>query len=280
MNGSDLPFRTIECSDPTIPLDGLEFYTVKSRAIGQRADVTLFVPPAARALPDLPIVMLLHGVYGSHWAWALKGGAHATTARLMSEGAIPPIALVMPSDGLWGDGSGYVPHARRDFERWILDEVPALAAQVVEGCTGRSPLLVAGLSMGGFGALRLAGKYPDRLAAAAAHSSVTDAHQLDALIEESRESWSNADRDTSILAALVEARAPLPPIRFDCGLDDPFLPANRTLHEALTRRGISHVYAERPGAHDWAYWSREIEETLRFFGCVLRGDKTVMEGNG
>lgn len=274
------PFRTIERSDPAIPADDLEFLTVKSRALSQRADVTLYVPPEFRGIRDLPIVMLLHGVYSSHWAWALKGGAHLTAARLMAEGSLPPVALVMPSDGLWGDGSGYVPHARLDFERWIVDEVPTLAAHVVEGCTADSPLLVGGLSMGGFGALCLAGKYPDRFAAASAHSSVTEAQQLDALIEESREWWSIADCDTSVLAALTEAPAPLPPIRFDCGLDDPFLAANRALHFALEQRGVPHVYAERPGGHDWRYWSSAIEETLRFFGRVLCGDRTVMEKNG
>ena len=79
----DSPFRTLERSDPAVAAAGLEFVTVKSRALGRRADVTLFVPPAARGLDDLPIVVLLHGVFGSHWAWALKGRAHLTAARLV-----------------------------------------------------------------------------------------------------------------------------------------------------------------------------------------------------
>ena len=274
MSRGTVPFRTIERSDPAIPAEGLEFLTIKSRALRQRVDVTLFVPPEAEGARDLPIVMLLHGVYGSHWAWALKGGAHRTLARLIREGAIPPVALAMPSDGLWGDGSGYVPHAQLDFERWILDEVPALLHHAVAGCTAQSPLLVAGLSMGGFGALCLAGKYPDRFAAAAAHSAVTEAHQLDALMEENRETWSDADRDTSVLAALGAAPR-LPPLRFDCGLGDSFLDAKRALQAELTARGIHQRNAERPGGHDWDYWSREIEATLRFFGRVLRNEETM-----
>jgi putative tributyrin esterase len=277
MNGDgmhDAGFRTLERSDPAIPTHGLEFLTVKSRVLRQRADVTLFVPPAARGIADLPIVMLLHGVYGSHWAWALKGSAHVTAKRLIAEGALPPVALLMPSDGLWGDGSGYVAHATQDFERWILDEVPALAIAAVEGCTPRSPLLVAGLSMGGFGALRLAGKHPQRIAAAAAHSAVTDIAQLDALIEEPRTGWSDARADRSVLAALVGAPGPLPPLRFDCGRDDPYLAANRALRAALLQAGIAHDYAEGDGGHDWNYWSSALEHTLRFFGSVLRGDIT------
>jgi S-formylglutathione hydrolase FrmB len=267
----DSPFRTLERSDPAVVAAGLEFVTVKSRALGRRADVSLFVPPAAQGATDLPIVVLLHGVFGSHWAWALKGRAHLTAARVIDEGALPPLALLMPSDGLWGDGSGYVRQDGSDGERWILDEMPALAREVVEGCTHRSRLLVAGLSMGGFGALRLAGKYPTRIAAAAALSAITDASQFDRLIEEDRAGWSAAPADRSVLAALTGASAPLPPIHIDCGRDDPYIEAHRELHRALLEAGIAHRYAEAEGGHDWTYWSAALEGVLRFFGDALRG---------
>ncbi len=271
MSTDSLPFRTVERADPAIDVRGLEFVTVKSAALQRRADVTVFVPPQARGVEDLPIVLLLHGVYGSHWAWALKGAAHLTTARLIAEGALPPVALVMPSDGLSGDGSGYVAHAFEDVEHWIIDEVPALARAIVPGCTPRSPLLIAGLSMGGFGALRLAGKYPQRIAAAAAHSSITDVAQFDAFLEHRRAGWSTAPADCSVLTALRDAAA-LPPIRFDCGRDDALFDANRTLHHELEQAGIAHRYAENDGGHDWPYWSRHLADTLRFFGDVLRGE--------
>jgi enterochelin esterase-like enzyme len=264
------PFRTLERSDPAITAAGLEFVTVKSRALGRRADVTVFVPPAARGLADLPVAVLLHGVFGSHWAWALKGRAHLTAARLINEGALPPVALLMPSDGLWGDGSGYVRQPDSDAERWILDEMPALARELVEGCTPRSPLLVAGLSMGGFGALSMAGKYPTRITAAAALSAITEVSQFDGLIEEERAGWSAAPADRNVLAALSGASAPLPPIRIDCGRDDPYIEANRELHAALLEAAITHRYGESEGGHDWSYWSAALEGVLRFFGDVLR----------
>ena len=271
-------FRTVELSDPAIPADGLRFATVKSRALGRRADVTVYRTPGADAAggvpDDLPIVILLHGVYGSHWAWALKGDAHRTAARLVAAGALPPAALLMPSDGLWGDGSGYLPHrgadgGTTDYARWILDEVPALARETIPGCGARSPLLLAGLSMGGYGALRLAAAHPDRVAAVAAHSSVTEPAQFDALVEEDRGGWDTGPGDGSVLAALRAASAPLPPLRFDCGRDDPYIDGNRALHAALETDGIAHEYAERDGGHDWPYWTAALEDTLRFFGRVL-----------
>src|SRR3546814_20442143 len=105
---------------PGIDPSGLRFMTGESAAVGARADISLFVPDCVPGLADVPIVIVLHGVYGRHWAWALKGGAHLTAQRLIDEDTIPPLVLAMPSDGLWGDGSGYVPHRTRDFERWKI----------------------------------------------------------------------------------------------------------------------------------------------------------------
>ena len=262
-------FRTFEVSDPALAPPGLRFVTVKSAALGQRADLLLFVPPQAAALRDLPLVLLLHGVYGSHWAWAFQGGAHLTAQRLIASGDIPPLVLAMPSDGLWGDGSGYVAHGTQDVERWIVDEVPAAARAACTACSAASPLFIAGLSMGGFGALRLAGRHPKRFVAAAGHSSVTEAAQLDALVAETRTGWATAPADTRVIAALRDARAPLLALRVDCGRDDPFIAANRQLHAELQAAGIPHEYAEHDGGHGWAYWAQHLEDTLRFFGQAL-----------
>ena len=68
-------FRKIERSNPTIDSSGLEFATVKSRT-SSRSDVV--VPPQARGKRDLRIVILLHGAYGSHWAWTFKGAARTS----------------------------------------------------------------------------------------------------------------------------------------------------------------------------------------------------------
>lgn len=265
MTGRAAPvFRTVEVSDPALTPEGLIFVTVKSTALGRRADLTLYRPPQAEGGRSLPIVLLLHGVYGSHWAWAFKGGAHRTAQRLIDIGTLPPLVLAMPSDGLWGDGSGYVRHADHDAERWIVDEVPAAACAALAECDAHSPLAIAGLSMGGFAALRLAGRYPQRFRAAAGLSSITEASQLDALIEEPRHGWACAPADTCVLDALCQAGAALPALRLSCGTDDVLLPANQALHAALAAADIAHEYAEHPGGHDWGSWGSQLEDTLRF----------------
>ncbi len=262
-------FRTVEVSDPRWEQDGLRHVTVKSNALGQRADVTVFASDGIG--PGAPLVILLHGVYGSHWAWALKGGAHRTTQRMVQAGEIPPMVLAMPSDGLWGDGSGYLPHRIQDFERWIVEEVPQVVRHAVDGVTDQSPVLIAGLSMGGMGALRLAGKYPNRFHAASGHSSATHFTQLKEAVEERLASYTALEEDYSVLDALLRNRDRLPPIRFDCGTADWLLEANRELHRALVQAEVPHTYEEFEGGHEWPYWEVHLEDTLRFFARVLRG---------
>src|SRR5438309_726033 len=124
-------FRTIEISDPRFESGGLRYITVKSPALRARADITFYVPEAAKSQPNTPLVILLHGVYGSHWAWTLKGGVHHSLESLISEGKIPPMILAVPSDGLLGDGSCYINRQEGNFESWIVDEIPIAIREAV-----------------------------------------------------------------------------------------------------------------------------------------------------
>ncbi len=255
-------FRTIAMSDPRFERDGLRHVTVKSQALRGRGDLTVWAPDAA----PTALVLLLHGVYGSHWSWALQGGAHETARRLIASGAMPPMALAMPSDGLYGDGSGYVRHGSGvDYERWIADEVPAAARAALPGLEATAPLFIAGLSMGGFGALRIGAKYHDRFRGIAGHSSITHIAQMSQFVEEDVAAFGAAPHDAAVLDAIVEAGAHLPPLRLDCGVDDQLIAENRALHTDLCARGIAHEYEEHPGAHSWAYWEEHFADTLRFF---------------
>ena len=263
-------FRTIEVSDPRFELEGLRWVTVKSPALRQRADLTLFIPSQLSAARDLPIVILLHGVYGSHWAWALKGGAHRTTARMLQTGDIQPVILAMPSDGLWGDGSGYVPHADQDFDRWIAEDVPAAVREAVSITGERSPLFISGLSMGGFGALRLAAKHPQLFRAAGGHSSMTHFDQHKQFVQEPLERYACPSEERSVFETMLRNRDRLPPIRFDCGTNDPLIEYNRELTQQLKHAGIAHTYEEFPGGHEWPYWEKHLADMLKFFDQVLR----------
>jgi enterochelin esterase-like enzyme len=267
---SDPIFIDPELSDPRFERDGLRFVTVRSRALGgHRADVCVWTPPIGAAAGKLPLAILLHGAAGSAWSWPLRGGAHLTAARLVEAEEIAPMALVMPSDGLWGGGSGYVPHPDANYERWIVEEVPAVAALADDRIDAAAPVFIGGLSMGGFGALRLGAKYPDRFRGISAHSAVTTVARLAEATGDRLESIpSFGQPDGTALHWLEVNAARLPPLRFDCGTDDHLLPGNRALHAALESRDVDHTYEEFAGGHDWVYWRLHLADTLRFFDGI------------
>lgn len=256
-------FFTAEISDPRFESDNLRLITVKSPALNKRADISVFVP-------DVPVselkgmVILLHGVYGSHWAWTLKGGVHQTAHKLINENKLPPMLLVMPSDGLFADGSGYVPHVSEDYEKWIVEDVVSVVTHQIAGRP--LPLFITGLSMGGYGAMRLGAKYSDRFRAFSGHSSVTELGQLSQFVEDFDRLLSVVQTQESVLESILQHKATLPPFRFDCGKEDILIEYNRHLHQALEQHGIDHQYNEFSGGHEWPYWEEHIVDSLLFFG--------------
>jgi enterochelin esterase-like enzyme len=135
--------------------------------------------------------------------------------------------------------------------------------------TPASTLFIAGLSMGGFGALRLGAKYAPRFAGISAHSAVTTIARFGEVVEERMDHLpSFGAADGTALHWLETNREVLPPLRFDCGGDDHLLPGNRALHAALDARAIPHSYEEFAGGHDWPYWRLHLADTLRFFGGI------------
>ncbi|MCW0220484.1 MAG: alpha/beta hydrolase-fold protein [Prosthecobacter sp.] len=261
-------FRTIEISESSFAPPGVSFVTVKSTALKRRADLSLYVPPETSA-KSLPLVILLHGVYGSHWAWLFKGGAHQVLDRLIKEENLPPMMLAMPSDGLWGDGSGYARHADADYHRWIVEEVPAAAA-LVDPRVNRAPRFIAGLSMGGYGAMRLGALHPEKFGAISAHSSCTDIAHMQGFVEETTAQFDlKEEPPLSVIACMKLNASRLPPLRFDCGSEDILIEHNRLLHQQLDQEGIPHEYEEFSGGHTWEYWHEHLAESLRFFSKVL-----------
>ncbi len=260
-----MSFRTFESAHIG---DGIHHVTVKSAALSRRADISFYVPPDAK-VEKLPLVILLHGVYGSHWAWLYKGGAHQVLDRLIKEEKLPPMMLAMPSDGLWGDGSGYVRHHDADYASWIVDEVPEAAAEIDARCKD-TPRFISGLSMGGYGALRLGLLHPKKFTGISAHSSITDVPpQMQDFVEESLEEFSLTGTEPLAVIDCAKLSSPLPHLRFDCGTEDILIEHNRTLHRDLEAAGIPHVYEEFPGGHMWDYWHDHLADTLRFFKACL-----------
>lgn len=263
-------FRTVRGSDPEYLPPGMQFLTVNSPALLGRGDLALYESPAADHDAPATLVVLLHGVYGSFWNWAFQGGAHRVLDALLVDGEIGPIVLAMPSDGLSGEGTAYLPHGDTDYEAWIIDDVTTAAREAMSSLDESSPLALVGNSMGGFGAVRLGARHHDRVAAIAAHSPVVD---LDDLALFTRHDIGHAagfsEIDRSLLSMIEPHRATMPPTYVDCGASDLLIDTNRAFHDRLLGLGIEHRYEEYDGGHDWPSWHRRLAQSLRFVDRAL-----------
>lgn len=245
----------------------LDFITVKSNALKKRADITVYTP--LNTTEATPLVILLHGVYGSHWAWAIKGNAQTTTLNLIETGQIKPMILAMPSDGLYADGSGYVPHQNVDYERWITEDVIEVMKEQYPQINDESPIFIAGLSMGGFGAMRLGAKYPTVFRAFSGLSSITHFNQIGEFVADFEQLKHEVLEQDGVLEWILKNKNTIPPFRFDCGADDILIEHNRQLHNELKNNEIPHIYEEFSGGHSWEYWTEHLTETLLFFNKQL-----------
>lgn len=263
-------FRTIEISNPVFEQQQLRFVTVKTNSLKGRGDICIFIPNGSTAFQNMPVCLLLHGVYGSAWNWALNAGVHRIAQQMIDKGEIAPVLIAMPSDGLWGDGSAYLPHHSLDFEKWIAADVPEVLITTFPQVSEQSPFFIAGLSMGGFGSLRIGAKYHQRFKGMAGHSSITELSQMSLFVEEHVDGYSQPVKtDESVLATFLKYREQLPPFRFDCGSSDLLINENRTLHQQLEAHNIPHIYEEFEGGHEWPYWEKHVADTLRFFNTLL-----------
>lgn len=267
-------FFHTQLSNPTNEFDHLRFITVKSKALRRRADMTVYVPSSTQSVDTLDVVILLHGVYGSHWAWAMNAGVHKTAERLIQQGKMRPIVLVMPSDGLHGNGSGYLAHQTEDYEKWIVEEVVAVVKEQLARVNDDSEFFITGLSMGGYGALRLGAKYPGIFRSFSGLSSITEFAQMKIFLEKDEYDRlsSLVPRQEDVLGCMLANRETLSEFYFDCGTDDLLIEYNRKLHQDLKQNNIPHTYKENPGAHEWDYWKTYIEDSLLFFDRLKSKD--------
>ena len=216
----------------------------------------------------LGVLYLLHGMGDDHTTWSSRvdivGAMKLAGAEFM---------VVLP-DGAGSyfcnipgpDGGRYEDLITRD----VIEYVDANYNTRAE----RGGRVVAGLSMGGYGALMLSMRHPELFRGVSSHSgSLYFGHEphpfgkeyptglMKLLADESPD----VDYDVFSLAAkLVSGGGEFPAIRFDCGLDDYQGDTNRRLHDHLDSMGVAHTYEEFPGGHTWDYWRANFHRTLTF----------------
>jgi S-formylglutathione hydrolase FrmB len=223
-------------------------------------------PPVGRA--DLsrpyPTLYLLHGLSDDHTIWQRRTSIERYVAGLN-------LAVVMPAVG-----RSFYANTRAEQHYWsfIAHELPRLARSYFPLSAARADNFVAGLSMGGYGAFKLALSYPERFAAAASLSGALDVVELTRREEELgvgelRYTFGPADElagsanDLFALAdELAAGDAPRPALYQWCGRDDHLIGANRRFRDHVAELGLALTYEEGPGGHEWACWDAQIQQVL------------------
>jgi putative tributyrin esterase len=232
----------------------LHFY---GNAISKQSGLVVITPEGREG--PFPVLYLLHGLSDDQTGWARWTNLerYAGEHRLI---------IAMPD----GHRSFYVnspPPAGLAYEDHIVKDVVGFMDSTFQTIPHRRGRAVAGLSMGGYGAIMLAMRHPDIFAAAASHSgAVGFAHtpSTRADIEQITKTLPAGKYDCYRLARKLKGIRVRPAIRLDCGVDDFLIESNRKFHAHLDKLGISHVYEEYPGQHNWEYWDRHIGQTLAF----------------
>lgn len=143
-------------------------HTMPSDTLGGDLPYQIYLPDDAEA--HLPVLYLLHGLGGNEQNWQNAGQIEDTADELIESGAIDPVLIVMPAAGnTWYVNSTKV-GGPGEFETVIIDELLPHIEATYDVATGRENRTIAGLSMGGHGALRLAYAYPHLFRATASLS--------------------------------------------------------------------------------------------------------------
>ncbi|MCI5648210.1 MAG: alpha/beta hydrolase [Fusicatenibacter sp.] len=216
---------------------------------------------------------LLHGIFGDHTDWV----AGTRIARWAQDANL---AVIMPA----GENLFYVdnPNNGEKFGEFIGKELLDLTRKLFPLSRRREDTFIAGLSMGGYGAIRNGLKYHENFGAIAALSSALILDQAVNSTEDERAPYTfrtsyyqsvfgdlaklkGSDKDP---AALVRKRkeegAKFPAMYLCCGTEDSLLGVNRAFHNVLVEEGVDVTYEEGPGAHEWDFWDRYIKRVLEW----------------
>jgi S-formylglutathione hydrolase FrmB len=223
--------------------------------VSEQVGATGAAPPPPEGAP---VLYLLHGLSDDHTSWTRRSSLER---HVESAG----IAVVMPN----GHRSFYADehHGPRHWTH-LTEELPERVASFFRVSTRREDTFVAGLSMGGYGAMKWALRQPWRFAAAASLSGALDIAALDddewrrPLLRRVYGPSGPAPEDD--LFALLRGSDPaaLPRLHLSCGADDHLLEASRRFAAAARDRGLDPVVSVGPGGHEWPVWDRDVQDVL------------------
>ncbi|MCL2031093.1 MAG: esterase family protein [Oscillospiraceae bacterium] len=210
---------------------------------------------------------LLHGLGDDHTGWQRL----TSLERYVEE---QNIAVIMPSTmrGFWTDMADGGPR----YWTFVSEELPALMESLLGIRPNRETTFAAGLSMGGYGALKLGFRCPERFRAVAALSAApisrrmakaqlkeTDNEVIATMIR--RVFGGELSPENDIFQLAEACREPRPDVYMAVGADDYLCPLNRELYRHIERQGYRVIWRETPGqAHTWKFWDLCLPKVIEW----------------
>jgi len=270
----------------------VEFKSFESKTIGQTEAYSIFLPPSFSkdTSRTFPVVYFLHGLNNDETSWTVERYGHIQSSleQMMTSGKIPEFIMVHPK----GDSSFYCNaiDGTHRYEDLIAQEFITFMETNYRAAKGRDNRAIAGTSMGGYGALKIAMKYPDRYAAVVGQSPIIFPGPNPLAVSDEVKSSRFYSFFVNMLTPIFgdpirqdvwDANNPLIlaknrkldglKIFFDYGTDDRYIAMTRldegakALDGILTESKIPHTFKIRPGEpHGWALISAHLDETLPF----------------
>ncbi len=249
-----------------------------SQCLMRTVTVNAVIPVDKITFPGMPVrekkpfktLYLLHGIFGNYTDWA-------DGTRISRWAQDHNLAVIMPS----GDNHFYVDCEATGemYGEFIGKELVDVTRDLFPLSRKRSDTFIAGLSMGGYGAVRNGLKYWETFSHIGALSA---GFILDGVIHSSQDSpmptgrrsfyshvfgnldtLTGSDKDyKALIAELKKSGADIPKIYMACGTEDFLLEVNRDYHNYLKAQAVDVTYEEGPGSHEWDFWDTYIHKFL------------------
>ena len=263
----------------------LESMKVSSNFLGRDNKFSIYLPADyATSQRRYPVLYLLHGYSGNENDWIQSGEANRTADKLIANGDIPDMIIVMPD----GQNSWYVNQevGSEKYADFFIKEFIPYIDKNYRTKAEKGYRAISGLSMGGYGSALFAVKNLDVFQSCAGLSSAirTDDEVVNVFSDydfNSRfesiygknikpqdrigEKW----QKNSVLHQMeITPLDSLKKVRwfFDCGDDDILFRGNDALHTLMRKRNIPVEFRMRDGGHTWEYWRTGLVESLKFIG--------------
>lgn len=272
---SDRPLLDQATAEGTV----LENQIYRSQALGEVREYTIYLPPGYETSQQrYPVIYFLHGYGGEDTDWISLGNLNDILDRLIAARHIPHLIVVMPD----GDNSWWVnnfTNTQRYADMVIEDLIPFIDG-TYRTIPVRGSRAIAGLSMGGYGALSLAMQHPDLFVAAVSLSGAFFVKPnkliynlaLFSTFGPYEKGWTwNKNNPLYLAKAMPRRELTTLAIYLIAGDGDQYRVEDdaAALHKALRDRGIPHEYRVYDGIHDWSFWGKYVSEALCFITAAL-----------